>query len=77
MPDHRAELAHQAIGHLAGHRQLARALELRDRVLGIGADRAGRLELAVAVFGQRPLDRCDALAGRAQMLCRDRPPADE
>src|SRR5205085_2561158 len=52
---HRAELAYQPVGHLPGDRDLAVALELLDCCLGIGADRAGRLQLTVAVFGQRTL----------------------
>src|SRR2546430_5348681 len=57
MPDHRRELLHQTIGHLAGHRELAVALEFRDRGLRVRADRAGRLQLAVAILGERTLHR--------------------
>ena len=58
--DDSGEFAHQAVRHLPGHGDLAVALELLDRGLGIGADGAGRLQLAVAVFGERALDRGDA-----------------
>ncbi len=57
MTDHSGEFAHQAIGHLPGHRQLALALEFRDRGLGVRAGGAGRLQLAIAVFGQHALHR--------------------
>ena len=55
MADDSGEFAHQTIGHLSGHRQLAISLEFRDRGLGVGADGAGGLQLAVAIFGQRAL----------------------
>ena len=57
--DHRRQFTHHTIRHLSGRRDLAVAFEFGDRGLGVGADRAGRLELAVAVFGERTLHRCD------------------
>ena len=53
MPDHRGELLHQAVGHLAGHRELAVAFEFCDRGLGVRTDRPGRLELAITILGAR------------------------
>ena len=72
MSGHRGKFAHQAVGHLARHRQLARVLELRDRSLGIGADGAGRLQLAVARLGQRALHRCDTSRTRGLRSLRNR-----
>jgi Transcriptional regulator containing an amidase domain and an AraC-type DNA-binding HTH domain len=57
MADHGGEFTHQTIGHLSGHRELAVALEFRDRGLGVRTDGAGRLQLAVAIFGERALHR--------------------
>src|SRR5690242_15452699 len=59
---HGGEFFDQTIRHLAGHRQLAVTLELCDRGLGVGADQAGGLQLAVAIFGERALDRGDLAA---------------
>jgi hypothetical protein len=75
MADRRGEFVNQAIGQLPGHRYPAFALEFLDRGLGIGADRAGRLQLAVAIFGQRALHRCDTAradgwTGRKWDRCR-------
>ena len=70
-PGHRRELLHQTVRHLPGHRQLAVTLEFRDRGLGVGADGAGRLQLAVAIFGERALDAGDT-APAAGAMC-DRP----
>jgi hypothetical protein len=61
MTDRGGEFVHQAIGHLARDRQLARLLELLDRDLGIRTDDAGRLQLAIAVFGQCALHRGHAV----------------
>src|SRR5215813_11943586 len=47
-PGDRRELARQAVGHLASHRQLALALELLDGGPGLGAEHARGLDLAVA-----------------------------
>jgi hypothetical protein len=57
---HRREFAHRAIGHLPGYGYLAVAFELLDRGLGLGADGAGRFQLAISVFRQRALHRRDA-----------------
>ena len=57
---HRRQFTHQPIRQLPGDRHLAVALELLDRRLGVGADIAGRLELAVAEFGQCALHGRDA-----------------
>lgn len=51
------QIPDQAIGQLARDRHLAIALEFLDRCLCIRSDNAGRLELAVAILGQRTLDR--------------------
>jgi len=69
MADHGCEFAHEAVRHLSRDRDLALALEFLDRGLGIGTNGAGRLQLAVAVFGQRALDCGDAArAGRLRGL---------
>ena len=59
----RGELADQPIGDLAGDRQAAGALEALDRRLGVRIDDAGRLDLAVAEVGQRPLYRITRRSG--------------
>src|SRR4051812_13151552 len=61
---HDRELARQSIGHLAADRQLALALELLDGGLRLGTENAGRLDLAVAVIGQRALYGEHALGRR-------------
>ena len=50
-----------------GDRQLALALEFLDRGLRLGVDDTGRLDLAIAEFGERALHR-DDLLGRRQHL---------
>src|ERR1700722_16184581 len=55
MPGHGGELVDQAIGHPAADRQLVLALELFDGLAGRVIERAGWLDLAVAVIGQHPL----------------------
>src|ERR1700738_195430 len=62
--DHRRQFAHQAIGHLPGHRDLALALKFLDRGLGLGAHRAGRLQLAVAILRERALHCSHAARAR-------------
>lgn len=61
-PRQDGQIADQAVGQLARNRHLAIALEFLDRGLRVGADNAGRLELAIAIFGQSALDgrRCAA-----------------
>src|SRR5262249_37943891 len=54
---HRCQLAHDAVGGLARDRQLALALEFLDRGLSVGVDDAAGLDLAIAVFGEGPLQR--------------------
>src|SRR5262249_11859184 len=61
---HRRQLAHDAVGGLARDRQLALALEFLDRGLSVGIDDSARLDLAVAVFGERPLQRDHAFGSR-------------
>lgn len=72
------EIPDQAIGQLACNRQLAVPLEFLDRSLRVGPDNAGRLELAIAIFGQRALDggdapsRHDEIADRIALRCVNR-----
>src|ERR1700688_2746122 len=70
--NHGDEFAHQAVGHLPGHRQLALALEFDDRGLGVGTGGAGRFQLAVAIFGERALHRRHAARAR-QLRVRHSP----
>src|SRR5262245_10702598 len=58
---HGGKLAGDAVGELPGDRQLALALEPLDGGLGIGIDDAGRLDLTIAILGERPLQREHAL----------------
>src|SRR6266545_1227488 len=53
----RGKLAAHPIGYLAGDRQAAVALEMLDREPRVGVIDAGRLDLAITEFAQRPLDR--------------------
>src|SRR5438067_8962847 len=53
-----SKLARNTVGRLAGHRKLALALEPLDGGLGLGINDPGRLDLAIAVFRQCPL-QCD------------------
>jgi hypothetical protein len=48
---HGDEVAHQVIGDMPVYRELVLALELLDRGLGVWTDGAGRLQLAIAIFG--------------------------
>lgn len=69
------QIADQAVRQLTRERQLAVTLELLDRGLRIRTDHAGRLELAIAEFGERALDRGNAPCGDNQIadgiaLCR-------
>src|SRR6266508_1807041 len=60
-PSHRRQFAHDEVGRLAGNRQLALALEFLDGGLCFRIDDPARPDLAIAVFGKRPLQRDDAL----------------
>ena len=68
--DHSHELVHQALGYLPRHRHFPLAFEFLDCGLGIGADCSGRLQLAIAIFGERALYR--GHAPRADDLDRGR-----
>src|SRR5262249_47132354 len=66
---HVGQFLDQAIRHLAGRRQLAVALKFENCRLGVGADQAGRLQLAVAIVGERALDGGDLAAGCSVRDC--------
>ena len=53
--DHGRQLAHQAIGDLARHRELSRPLEFLYRSKGVRPHYARRFQLTVTVFGERAL----------------------
>src|SRR3984885_13300715 len=57
MTNHCGEFAHQTLGDLARHRELAGPLEFLDRGLGVRTDSPGRFQLAIAIFRQCALHR--------------------
>ena len=67
-PASTAEFAHQFRRDLPGDGELFRALELLDGVLRFAIERAGRLDLAIAIFRQHALNRADAARGRRDDL---------
>lgn len=52
-----SKLLHYAFAHLPGNRQTPHSLKIPDRGRGWPVDNTGRLELAIAVFAERLLQR--------------------